>query len=283
MFKTPIAALLTVVMLPSVPFAASNSDQVELTIDKIGGITIPVTVNGHGPFVFMLDTGSTRSAVSSELAARVELPLVAKAVIVTSTGSQVQPVVRLDSISIGTAGRTSLLASVIPGLQLRAPGAGVEGIIGQDFLSAFNYTIDYRKKRMSWAAAVASDDHDRRLPLVKHEGRFLVELQQGDRTLQFVPDSGATNFVIFERNGVAPVALAQISERAELVTLTGTQDMRVMMLRRLLVGSTTFENQVALVVPRNDPDAPAGDGLLPLHMFASVSFNCAEAYIVMRK
>jgi hypothetical protein len=60
-------------------------------------------------------------------------------------------------------------------------------------------------------------------------------------------------------------------------------DIRVMLLPRLQVGSAIIGRQPALLVPRNEPDAPAGDGLLPLHLFSSASFNCSEGYIVLRK
>jgi len=283
MFKTLPVVLLPLAVLLTAPLAASTPvDHVPLTLDGSGVITIPATVNGQGPFMFVLDTGSNRSAVSSDLAARISLPTIGQAVAVTPAGSQDQRVVRIDSLSIGRASRTNVLASVIPGSQLTTAVARVEGIVGQDFLSAFNYTLDYQKKRVSWAAADANDARVVRLPLVKHEGQVLVELRQRDRTLLFVPDSGTENIVIFERNGVVPVSLARTNRRAQLVSVTGTQDAPLMVLRRLLVGSALIENQLALVVPRNEPDAPAGDGLLPLHLFASVTFNSAEGYLVVR-
>src|SRR5580700_8760108 len=97
---------------------------------------------------------------------------------VTPTGTQTQLVVRLGRISIGSALSSDLLASVIPGEQLRAAMPGVDGIIGQDFLSAFNYTLDYRKHRLLWTVESADASDEIRLPLVPQEGRFLVELPQ---------------------------------------------------------------------------------------------------------
>jgi predicted aspartyl protease len=283
MLKRLLVVLCTLVMNPTTPFAGSDADRVELGVETTGAITVPVTLNGQGPFLFMLDTGSNRSSVSSDLAARMALPVVAKAVMVTATGRQDQLVVKIDRLVAGTAARTGVLASVVTASHLSAASAGIDGIIGQDFLSAFNYTLDYRKKRVSWDAEAPSGERDVRLSLVKQDGRFLVELPQRDRTLRFVPDSGAEHFVIFERNGEAPVSLGPATRRAQLFSVTGTRDARVTVLRRLLVGSTIIENQWALVVPRNEPDAPAGDGLLPLRLFASVSFNCAEAYMVVRE
>ena len=282
MCKILFAALLTLTLVPTVAAAATDSDHVELKIDEVGAITVPVTINGQGPFRFMLDTGSNRSAVSSDVASLLALPVVAKAVMVTSTGSQNQLVVRLDAMAIGTAARAGLPASVIPAVQLKAAMPGIDGIVGQDFMSDFDYTLDYRKQRLSWTAEAAGDK-DVRLVLVKKEGRFLVELPQGDKTLRFVPDSGADGFVIFEHDGAAAVALDALDAQAELISMTGSQNVKPMMLRRLQVGSTTVKNERALLVQRNEPDAPEGDGLLPLHLFASVSFNTRDGYLIARR
>ena len=52
--------------------------------------------------------------------------------------------------------------------------------------------------------------------------------------------------------------------------------------RELRVGDITLRNQPAVAVMRTETDAPDGDGLLPLHHFASVSFN-ASGYIVFQR
>ena len=55
-----------------------------------------------------------------------------------------------------------------------------------------------------------------------------------------------------------------------------------MMLRQLRIGSVTVRNQRAVLVSREGVDAREGDGLMPLHLFASVSFNSHEGYLVVR-
>ena len=158
----------------------------DLKVDVTGAIKVPVTINGRGPFMFLLDTGANRSTVGSILAARLNLPTVAKAMMVTPTGDETQPVVRIDSMSIGAVRKAELLASEIPSSRLQAVVPDIEGIIGQDFLSTSNYTIDYRKKRLTWAIDRSSGSNESRLSLVKEEGRFLVELPPADRTVWFI-------------------------------------------------------------------------------------------------
>src|ERR1700688_4106707 len=88
-------------------------EDVPFSLDPSGDILIPVAVNGQGALTFLVDTGSNRSAVASDLAARLALPVVARASMVTPTGTQTQLVVRLARISIGSALSADLLASVI--------------------------------------------------------------------------------------------------------------------------------------------------------------------------
>ena len=40
-----------------------------------------------------------------------------------------------------------ILESVLPAAR-HALASGVRGVLGQDFLSAFNYTLDYRRRRL---------------------------------------------------------------------------------------------------------------------------------------
>jgi hypothetical protein len=60
---------------------------------------------------------------------------------------------------------------------------------------------------------------------------------------------------------------------AELRGLGSRSGVRIGNLRQLVVGATTLKDRPVAVVERPEPDAPDYDGLLPLHMFAGVSFN----------
>ena len=55
------------------------------------------------------------------------------------------------------------------------------------------------------------------------------------------------------------------------------------MVRELQVGNVIFRNQPVAVIARDEVDALEGDGLLPLHLFASVSFNAREQCLVLRR
>jgi hypothetical protein len=57
----------------------------------------------------------------------------------------------------------------------------------------------------------------------------------------------------------------------------------MMMMRELRIGDLTVRDQQVAVIARDESDVLEGDGLLPLHVFASVTFNAREQCLVLRR
>jgi Aspartyl protease len=259
--------LVTILVTCSIGLAAADRPgaPVRLAMDDKGGIVVEVRVNGAGPFKFMLDTGAARSLVAEDLAREVSAPIVAKSEVVTSAGSDVRLVARLQSLEMASATANDLLAPVLPAARLAQLGRGVRGLLGQDFLSAFNYTLDYRRGRLTWDGPLACDGPDV-ARMTSGEGRFVMSLED-DRgaPLRLVPDSGAQVPVLFH----APDASGSKAPMTRVTTM-----------RKLRVGSAIVPPGDAYVVERADADA---DGLLPLHGFSSVSFAAGGACLMARR
>jgi predicted aspartyl protease len=263
--------------------AAATPEEIILSLRSSGAVRLPVGINGAGPFTFLLDTGSSHTIVSSELVARLGLPVVAQARVVTPAGVEMGRVVRVDNLSIGGASADGLTPSVVSLAQLRERESGVDGIIGQDLLSAFDFTVDYRRKRLRFTAE-AEYPHVR-LPLVRSGDRSLVQLpgHPGDAPVLMVPDTGTEGFVIFERNGRTAVRVEPIGQHFGVSGLASQRVGRGALLRELRVGGVTLRNQPAVVLERGGARTLEGDGLMPLHQFSSVSFNNSEGFMVVRR
>ena len=232
---------------------------VPILVDARGGIGVEVRVNGAGPYRFILDTGASRSIVSDGLARQLAAPIVAKSEVVTSAGSEIHLVARLATLAIATTRVANLLAPVLPEARLALLGPGIRGIVGQDFLSAFNYTLDYRRALLTWDEGLACGTRGT-VRLNAAEGRFVMAVEDGSgTTLRLVPDSGAEVPVLFR------------GERPRDATST---------LRELRVGDVTLKRLDAYNVERIDPNA---DGLLPLHQFSTVSFAAGGTCLWARK
>jgi predicted aspartyl protease len=257
-----IPVLVTISVAPAAGADRTRAAAVPLSIDGKGGIVVDVRVNGAGPFKFILDTGTARTVVADALARELGAPVVATSEVVTITGSDRRLVVRLDSIAVSPVKVDGVLAPLVPASELAALGRGVRGLLGQDFLSAFNYTLDYRHARLTWDQAGACSAPGA-VRMQAAEGRFSMVLTgEGGASLRVVPDSGAEVAVLFRAHG--PHA----------------GEAGVTRLRSLQIGEVTLRNLDAYIVERADPDA---DGLLPLHGFSSVSFAAGGACLIARK
>ena len=275
------AALLSLAL--STAGAAATPEEIILSLRSSGAVRVPVGINGAGPFNFLLDTGSSHTIVSSELVDRLGLPVVAQARVHTPAGVEMGRVVRVELMSIGSASAEGLMPSVVSLAQLRDRESGVDGVIGQDFLKAFDYTVDYRQKRLRFTAE--HEGEHVRMPLVRAGDRWLVQLSgnAGHQPVLMVPDSGTEGFVIFERDGRTAVRVDPVSQFVGVSGLASRQVGRGALLRELQVGGVTLRNQPAVVLEREGARTVEGDGLMPLHQFSSVSFNNSEGFMVVRR
>ncbi len=251
-----------------------------MTIDQSSGVVaVPVTVGAGEAHVWMVDTGSSRSAVNQTLAARLGLPIVARTEVVTASGTEILGVVRLPEVAMGGVSAANLMAMVLPDDRL----PGVHGLLGQDFLGKLHYTLDYGQGRFEWARPGGLKAHSRgeRLPLIPSEGRFLLDLPSEDgEPLRMVPDSGAAALVLFRKAGRIALPSRAFTNPVELRGVAGTRTGDAVRLTELRIGSRILRDLPAVLL-----DTPSGhawpEGLLPLHLFERVTFNAPEGYLLV--
>lgn len=261
--------------------APVKSAQVPFESSRPGEIVVPVFVAGSGPYRFLLDTGSSHSAITPGLVARLGAPTVARAEVFTVAGQETCPIVRLTDVTIGTASAVELLATTLPLTSDGTLGDAVEGVIGQDFLARFNFTLDYRSRTVTWGDTFDKPEANR-LALAPSEGRFLVELPQEQDCrcrVRFVPDSGADGLVLFTSSRPMRLAVTSSGGYFGIDGLIGRSIAQRVTLERLQVGSAMLRNHEAALVASDATGLERGDGLLPLHLFSRVHFNHREGYV----
>jgi predicted aspartyl protease len=246
-----------------------------------GGVIVPVAVNGRGPLRFLLDTGSTHSAVSEAVAGDLGAPVVARAVVGSAAGGDERSVIRIDRLQHSVLTVSNILASVVDLAGIDRSGT-IDGIIGQDVLASLHYTIDFRHRTVLWWPDASDVRRGAAFVLEPSAGRFLVALPQPNTVLRLVPDSGASALLLFEEGGEGlPVTI--LPERAELRTLTARTTVRHARLRELHVGGTMLRDVAAVVVGRHESIAPDTDGLLPLHLFERVTFDGPRRLLILER
>lgn len=92
--------------------------------------TVPVFLDGEGPFQFMVDTAATASLISSDLAERLQLPSAGSIGMHTLVGREVVPAVRVSRMTTGALDAPDVLLAV----GSRAAISGLDGLLGCDLL-----------------------------------------------------------------------------------------------------------------------------------------------------
>lgn len=268
-----VCLLVSSVKSPAVT-AETSTPSTPIRLSTHGEPIISVRVNGLGPFPFILDTGSTHTSITAELARVLGAPAVAKTTVTSSLGQHVQPVVSLLSVEVGPTAMSHVLATAVPDDSL-GNKSEVRGVLGQDILSRLVYTLDFVARRVEWNPETGErpSHASTTISLRSARGRFLAELPQRESTLWLVPDSGAETLVLYERPEVQLPPLTRNTGHAWLSTLSDREEVEAVHITHFRVGPANLSDVPAVLVKRDDPDPSLGDGLLPLTMFERVTFD----------
>jgi predicted aspartyl protease len=108
-------------------------------------LVVPVTVNGQGPYPFVLDTGATVTCVDAALAKELELPE-RQGVVGIGGGvrgvGQMQ-VLSIDSVELGDAKVTGLIGCAVDLAPMQTAGLDIQGLLGLNFLKHYRVTLDF--------------------------------------------------------------------------------------------------------------------------------------------
>ena len=120
----------------------------ELAPPNDAAIIVPVKINGHGPFKFVLDTGATFTCIDQKLVDQLKLPewrgQLGIGVLQPSEGAV--KLVSLDTFEVGNVKATDMKACAIEFSRLQTGGLDARGLVGLNFLKSFLVKIDFKKK-----------------------------------------------------------------------------------------------------------------------------------------
>lgn len=246
-------------------------------------LVVPVYLNGEGPFDFLLDTGTNSTVVTPALAARLGLRPSDSVTLITVAGQADVPRARLGRVEVG--GRAAVdVEALVSGLEpLSEIDPRVRGVLGQNFLERFNYTLDYDGRAVVFETD-AEPPSGERVPFAVEEGKLVVGAvcdAPAPRALRLVLDAAATGLVIFDdaRRGLAQILFARTP--TSMLTESGGVEARRARLPALRVGDSRLRDvPVALLPDPAQREARAEDGLLPTSLFRAVYFNHADGYVI---
>jgi predicted aspartyl protease len=152
-------------------------------------LSVEVSINGRGPYRFIVDSGADTSAVGLAIARQLELPLGTPAILNGTTSRNLVDRVKVDSLTLGP---TIIRRLEVPAL--REVDMGGEGMIGIDALVAQRLMMDFDKRVIKV--------EDARVPLQIRPGDIVItarrkrgqlilaEVRASDQRLDAIIDTG---------------------------------------------------------------------------------------------
>ena len=177
---------------PPIPGRDQLLNALPTTRDHIGRVVIPVTVNGKGPFRFIVDTGATYSTITPELVRALGLkPSEVPTVVLNGiTGTTQVSAVTLDTLQTGDLTIDRLLVPVVFGSIM----AGADGIFGAAGLTENSLSVDFQRNRVEISGGVQASVRAEGLRLhatrVTH-GLMVLPVQVGRIHALAVIDTGS--------------------------------------------------------------------------------------------
>jgi predicted aspartyl protease len=254
-------------------------------------IVVPVTLNGAGPFDFLLDTGSSDTVIDRKLAEELHLPPAGTTVFVTAQGETVTPRASADSISLAGATMRGLNLSVVNHYADLLPK--VRGSLGEDFLRYFDLLIDNRRHLIQFEfgagllANTLTGEHiplslsgfndqkltRNRLIVVGHINEF------GNKNMKLQLDSGTSKFLLFSRLHKADLISTQSSLHSIGGIFGGSLDANVSQ-TALRLGNKLLPNLPVLVAIGTIRPMDI-DGLLPTSLFQSIFISHSGQFAIL--
>jgi len=243
-------------------------------------ITVPVLVNGRGPFDFFFDTGTESSLIDPRLAEELKIAPVNR--VLSSNPGGERAVIRgfADEISMGTMKvlHSEIIIADLAGLHSVSPH--IRGIIGENVLSHFDYVIDYAHSQIRWTSDVNPEGAPQgmKITMVRRRGcPIVVGRTNQERDLQLSLDSGSSHLVLYRPT----VPTSSRILVARLQGSTGAVETSTMVIPHLELGDVSLWGlQTALV---NKPQTQEIDGLVPTRLFSAVFVNNSQGYVIVRK
>jgi predicted aspartyl protease len=274
-------------------------------------IVVPVTINGSGPYDFVLDTGSNNTMLDQKLADDLALPRGGETAILGVKGSTSLAAVYANSLSIAGAAVNGKDLFLFTNPKLQSLPAGLRGILGEDFLQHFDVLIDYRHQTIQLESAPSlaptsltpdSMAHVSMAPVslaLTLNGEHLpVQLsgtrrgkptfgrliltgrihEMGETAISLLLDSGVNNLTLF-REHLGPGSNRQAFLDASALRSSAISTMETKTIRKLNLGQNEVNDLT--VIAAGDRQEPDVEGLIPTSLFHSIFISHQGKFVIL--
>lgn len=258
-----LSTLFFALLLPSAALAQSGQASIPLKVITGKPVVDGVFLNGTGPYRFLLDTGSQSNQLDSGLARKLGLVATLQLDLETQSGESTVPGGRISKVTLGPAEGSDQEFLFTHFDDLSTLPSDIRGILGQEFLSHFDYMVDFQHHRLTFGEPPTTGAQTG-FRLIY--GRMAVSTNLGDLVL----DSGTEILFLFRKS--THVASAQV------IGATGARvDVSLETAPEVRIGDRRYRPARAVYRP-----VPAAEeaGLLPANLFHSIFICNSKQYVV---
>lgn len=251
---------------------------------------IGVTIDGSGPFDFLVDTGTNTTLIDPVLARDLSLQSRDRLQLASLASSAAVPRYFLKKFTAGPASISNLEALAIPLTQLTVLDRRIRGVLGMNFLLHFSFRLDFDRPSLELYPSPenAPVPMGLRVPLTINESRLLVSVASTaapNGIWKLALDSGISQPLVFEHRLsqlVASRGAEKTSRMMQVSTNLAEHSAYLLEVADFAIASARLP-QIEVVVLRNDQPKVSDpqDGLLPAAMFHSVFFDRITATLVL--
>jgi hypothetical protein len=123
-----------------------NVASVPLRVVQGALIVVPITIDGSGPYDFMVDSGAQITTVDSQMAAQLGLQTSGTTGVSGIKSYGRRALTQLNRMEVGGHRADNVLAVIDDLVQLHAADGKIRGIAGEDFLTHFDLMIDNERR-----------------------------------------------------------------------------------------------------------------------------------------
>jgi predicted aspartyl protease len=223
----------------------TQTEDVRFRNELYDRMTVPVTVQGTGPYRFLVDTGADRTAISRDIANRLKLSAGADASLHSVAGVSTVTTANVSDLQL-----TRRAVNVADAPVLESSNMGADGILGVDSLRSQRIVFDFAGKTMSIvpsATREATNDGDSIvISASRRNGRLVVtEANINGRVLTVVLDTGAQISIGNEalRRQLLGKRVPRDAQTVELQSVTGAKITgQYVFVPELSMGGVTLNN-----------------------------------------
>jgi predicted aspartyl protease len=208
-------------------------------------MTVPVRLSGTGPYRFLVDTGADKTAISRQLAGKLNLASGSATAVHSVAGVSTVSTVNVPSLELA---RKDVNIADAP--LLDSGDMGADGILGVDSLSSQRIVFDFQGQTMSIVPSRSPDSAKEPGSIVisahRKKGRLLMtDASANGHTVVVVVDTGAQVCIGNEalRQKLTARNLTDPMQRIQLISVTGELiSGDYMFVKELVIGGVTLKD-----------------------------------------